>query len=215
MLDWTKIKTVLLDMDGTLLDLHFDNYFWHEYLPQCWAKKHTVSLQQAKAHLMPIFKQEEGTLQWYCLDYWSERLEMNMIELKNAIKHKIKTRPDTIDFLNFLKSNNKTIVMVTNAHPDLIQMKFFETNIAQYFHNVISSHILGIEKENVEFWHKLADEVAFDKSDTVLIDDNINVLSSAREYGIGNLISIKRPDSQKPLREIEDFYSVDLFSEIM
>ena len=27
MIDWTSIDTVLLDMDGTLLDLHYDNAF--------------------------------------------------------------------------------------------------------------------------------------------------------------------------------------------
>ena len=32
-LDWTSIDTVLLDMDGTLLDLRFDNWFWQEHVP--------------------------------------------------------------------------------------------------------------------------------------------------------------------------------------
>ena len=27
MLDWTAIRTVLIDMDGTILDLNFDNLF--------------------------------------------------------------------------------------------------------------------------------------------------------------------------------------------
>ena len=29
-LAWRDIDTVLLDMDGTLLDLHYDNHFWLE-----------------------------------------------------------------------------------------------------------------------------------------------------------------------------------------
>ena len=32
--DWRAIDTVLLDMDGTLLDLRFDNYFWLELVPR-------------------------------------------------------------------------------------------------------------------------------------------------------------------------------------
>ncbi len=215
MIDWSKIETVLLDMDGTLLDLHFDNYFWHEHLPQCWAKKHDITLEDAKSELIPIFKKEEGTLQWYCLDYWSKRLEMNMIDLKETIKHKIQIRSDTIQFLQFLKQQDKSIVMVTNAHRDLIDMKFSVTEIQDYFHNIVSSHDFGVAKEEVKFWHCLKNIIDYQNKSTLLIDDNLNVLKSAKSYGIENLISIKKPDSQKPLRNIEEFDAVTLFIEIM
>ena len=215
MIDWLKIETVLLDMDGTLLDLHFDNYFWHEYLPKSWAERQGMSIDDAKAELIPMFKKEEGSLQWYCLDYWSDRLGIDIIELKQAIKHKITTRHDTLEFLEFLTQKKKAIIMVTNAHPDLIQMKFVETEIEVYFHNIVSSHTLGTAKEESVFWHKLNDEIHYEKHNTVLIDDNLNVLNSAREYGIENLISIKQPDSQKPARVINDFQAVDLFEELM
>ncbi|HNG60363.1 MAG TPA: haloacid dehalogenase, partial [Cellvibrionaceae bacterium] len=39
MIPWQAIDTLLLDMDGTLLDLHYDNYFWLEYLPRAFAAK--------------------------------------------------------------------------------------------------------------------------------------------------------------------------------
>ena len=41
--DWENIETVLLDMDGTLLDLHFDNHFWLQHVPVCYAEKHGLS----------------------------------------------------------------------------------------------------------------------------------------------------------------------------
>ncbi len=34
MIDWDNIDTVLLDMDGTLLDLGFDNWFWQPHVPE-------------------------------------------------------------------------------------------------------------------------------------------------------------------------------------
>lgn len=55
MLDWTAIDTVLLDMDGTLLDLHFDNFFWLEYLPLRYAEQHSLPLPVAKARLEGFF----------------------------------------------------------------------------------------------------------------------------------------------------------------
>ena len=215
MIDWKKIQYVLLDMDGTLLDLHFDNHFWHEHLPKVWAEKHKVSFDEARAELVPMFEAEEGTLRWYCLDYWSERLGMNMMDLKQAIKHKVQPRADTMRFLHYVSAANKTIVMVTNAHRDLIAMKFGLTEIGEHFDEIVSSHDYGFAKEQQEFWHRLAEDIHFEKHNAVLIDDNLQVLRTAREYGIEHLLTIKQPDSQKPHREIEDFHALDLFAELM
>jgi 5'-nucleotidase len=46
-LDWNNIDTVLLDMDGTLLDLAFDSQFWLQDVPQA------LSLQRAIRWKMP------------------------------------------------------------------------------------------------------------------------------------------------------------------
>ena len=55
MIDWDSIDTVLLDMDGTLLDLHFDNYFWTEHLPDIYSRKHqldeTITIEALQAQL--------------------------------------------------------------------------------------------------------------------------------------------------------------------
>jgi putative hydrolase of the HAD superfamily len=42
-IDWSRIDTVLLDMDGTLLDLRFDNWFWQELIPSRYAAAHGLS----------------------------------------------------------------------------------------------------------------------------------------------------------------------------
>ena len=51
MIDWSCIDTVLLDMDGTLLDLHFDNFFWSEHLPRTYALRHQISKEESSAYL--------------------------------------------------------------------------------------------------------------------------------------------------------------------
>ena len=51
-IDWKTITTVFLDMDGTLLDLYFDNYFWHEHVPLRFSQKHSMALDDAKQKLL-------------------------------------------------------------------------------------------------------------------------------------------------------------------
>ena len=73
MIAWTQVDSILLDMDGTLLDLHFDNHFWLEHVPRRYGEKHGMSPAAAKAELYPRFRAIEGTLNWYCVDHWTPR----------------------------------------------------------------------------------------------------------------------------------------------
>lgn len=102
-IDWSSIDTVLLDMDGTLLDLHFDNHFWREHLPKRYAEKHSIALDQAKRQLYPRFKAQEGTMNWYCVDYWSQNLGVDIVLLKAEVAHLIAVHPHVIGFLKFLR----------------------------------------------------------------------------------------------------------------
>ncbi len=213
-LNWNNIKTVLLDMDGTLLDLYFDNYFWQEYLPKHWGKLNNMSVEDAKAKLKAWYAEEAGTLSWYCLDFWTERLEFNVLDLKADVEHLIQYRPYAETFLERLNNSNYSVVMVTNAHQDLIKMKAEKTDIEGYFDYVVSSHSLGHAKEEQAFWEKLQLTIPFNCSETLLIDDNLTVLRAARKFGLKNLLTIAKPDSQCPEQEAEEFVPIYSFQDL-
>lgn len=160
---WNVINTVLLDMDGTLLDLHFDNFFWQEYVPQKYAEKHGTTIEQAKAELEPRHKQQEGKLQWYCLDFWGKELGLDIMALKNEIAHLISFRPYTQEFLQSLKDRGKQVVMITNAHPDNLSLKLERLSMAHYFDRLISSHDYGYPKESQAFWQNLEVDISLIK----------------------------------------------------
>ena len=204
----------MLDMDGTLLDLHFDNYFWQEYLPECWGQLYGMDIDSAKAALTPRFKSMEGTLAWYCLDYWSDELGLDVFRLKKDVEHLIKTRPYTVALLCKLNEMDKEVVLVTNAHEKILDVKLEKTEIKEYFNFVISAHELGNPKEHMEFWELLSSTVQFNREKTLLIDDNVTVLQTAKDYGIRYLLSIAKPDSQLPERSSADFFSVNDFREL-
>lgn len=215
MIDWQNIETVLLDMDGTLLDLYFDNYFWLEHLPKRYAELHHISEAEAKAILQPIFEQTQGTLNWYCLDYWSDTLKVDIPKLKQEVKHLISIRPKVVDFLKWLEKNGKKKLLVTNAHRDSLDIKLMETEIHHHLDELISSHDYRAPKEDQSFWQQLQQDHPFDPNKTLLIDDSQAVLKSAQRYGIRYLLSISQPDSQLPHRDQQDFHPILCFSDLM
>lgn len=215
MLDWNNIDLVLLDMDGTLLDLHFDNHFWLEHLPVKYAEHHDVDKQEALDQLILHMEQKKGQLEWYCLDYWSEATGLPIAELKVDLEHKIQFRPHAQDFLKALKALGKRSVIVTNAHRDSVNLKMAKTGLDVYVDRVISSHDYRHPKEAQNFWITLQQEEPFDLKRTVLIDDSEAVLESAQIYGIEHLLCIVQPDSQKPRRTLTRFKAVDHFHDIL
>lgn len=215
MVNWQKIDTVLLDMDGTLLDLRFDNHFWQEFVPLKFAEKEGLSFEHAKAHLIPRFKSKEGTLDWYCLDYWSEELELDIVGLKSELAELIAVLPHVNEFLEKVKQSSKRVLLVTNAHRGSLDLKMEKTGLLSFFDGVVSSHDYKVPKEYPEFWGKLNESQSFNKQTTLLIDDSLSVLNAAHEYGIAHLVSISRPDSGLPKKEIVGFPAIEDFRELM
>ena len=213
-LDWQNIDTVLLDMDGTLLDLHFDNHFWLEHLPKRYAQIHNLDFATATERLNNRINQYEGTLQWYCLEFWSDALKVDIRSLKSEIKHKIQIRPHVKEFLTRLRAQNKKCLLVTNAHPQSLSLKLEVTEINQYLDIIISSHELNHPKEAQAFWQALQAREHFDKERTLFIDDTPRILRSAKDYGIKYLLGIHQPDSQIP-RLMDEFPAIHHFDEIM
>ncbi|MEQ1740120.1 MAG: GMP/IMP nucleotidase [Methyloglobulus sp.] len=215
MVNWKEIDTVFLDMDGTLLDLRFDNHFWKEFVPLKFAEKEGLSVEHAKAQLIPRFKSKEGTLDWYCLDYWSDNLQLDIAGLKAELAELIAILPHVNEFLEKIKQSSQRVLLVTNAHRDSLELKMEKTGLQPFFDGLVSSHDFGLPKEHADFWHRLQRQHPFEKQTTLLIDDSFSVLNSARQYGIAHLVSVSRPDSGLPKREIVDFPAIEDFRELM
>lgn len=198
MLNWEKINFVILDMDGTLLDLHFDNYFWHTHIPSKYAKAHNTTLKAAQEYLQVETSKVSGKIQWYCLDYWTDKLDLPIVELKKEIQHKIALRPDTLPFLDTLKQANKKIVLVTNAHPDSLSLKVERTALDKHIDLLISTHQYGATKESQTLWEQLQADLKFENDKTLFVDDSLTILDSAKKFGIKHLLAVANPDSQLP-----------------
>jgi putative hydrolase of the HAD superfamily len=213
--DWAAISTVLLDMDGTLLDLKYDNYFWLHHLPLRYAAQHDLPEDEARSYLHDRFTSERGTMNWYCLDYWSDELAIDVALLKAEVAHLIGIHPHVLAFLDALRASGREAVLVTNAHQKSLALKLKHTELGGHLDQVICSHDLGLPKEDPSFWDKLRQRLVYDKSTTLLIDDNLDVLRSAQRGGIAFLLAMARPDSQKPPQATAEFNAIEHFTELM
>ena len=214
-LDWQSIDTVLLDMDGTLLDLHFDNHFWMVYVPEKYAERHGVDADVAHNECMRRFTDKAGSLDWYCVDYWTEALELDIARLKDELSHLIQVHPDVPEFLTAARAAGKRVVMVTNAHHKSLELKMRRTGLDIHFDAIHVSHSFGVAKENPVFWSKLRAVEPFDPARTLLADDSLPVLRSAAAFGIRHLLAIRQPDTRQPAKDTGEFPAIDRFAELL
>jgi len=213
--NWNDVEHVMLDMDGTVLDLAFDNYFWREVVPERYGRQKGVSTEQARAELQPHFESLQGRLQWYCLDYWSELTRLDLAALTAEIRHRIAPLEGAEDFLRAVKDSGRELWLVTNAHRNSWALKLEQTGLGVHFDRIVCSHDFRAPKEQGEFWSRLKERHPFDPRRALFVDDSLAVLRAAQAYGLGQLVAIRRPDTTRPPREITELTSVDRLADLM
>tara|TARA_Y100000590_G_scaffold464713_1_gene634839 strand:- start:711 stop:1484 length:774 start_codon:yes stop_codon:yes gene_type:complete len=206
------IDTVILDMDGTILDLHFDQEVWNRQLPKQFAITTGRTIESAKIEVAKLMGSSNRTLEWYSLNHWNEVLGIDLAALEVEFSHLVRPRPGAVAFLEMLSESELRVILATNAEPSSMQRKFDITGINRYFDAIGCSHDYGICKEDPAFWPMFTDKLNIDPSKTLLIDDDHNVLRTAMAFGIAYVYGVRRPSSQGPELASNDFHCLAEFN---
>ena len=215
MIDWSGVDHVLLDMDGTLLDLRYDNTFWLEHLPRVYGERPGLSLAAAQDFILAQTRRHLGTIRFYCMDFWSDTLGLDVAALNAELAHLICMRPYVPEFLDAMRLAGKRTVLVTNAHRSGLEFKLDQTGLAARLDAIVCAHDLGEPKEEQAFWQALQRVEPFDAARSVLVDDNLAVLEAVRRYGVGHLLAVTQPDSSRPPHEVQAFLRLECFSHLL
>ena len=210
-----QIDTLLLDMDGTLLDLRFDNHFWVDHLPARYSEIHGVDENHAERHVAESLRSFEGTMQWYCIDHWSEFFDVDIMALKQEVLHLIRYRQGAEEFLRKLQDTHLTVYLVTDAHPEVLALKKSLTQLHDHVHDTFSSHTFGAPKRHLAFWNALATKIEFDPQSTMMIDDSHHVLDKSRAFGIGHQLCVQQPDSGAIAEHNHEFNLINDLRELL
>ncbi|MEM7219690.1 MAG: HAD-IA family hydrolase [Pseudomonadota bacterium] len=198
--DWADIDIVLLDMDGTLIDLHYDNTLWNAALPERYAQQNDITLSAARDHLFAQMRKFRSTIEFYCLDYWAEFTDLDILDLHAELAPLIRYRPGSESFLRALQTLQVRSVLATNAHPDSVAVKDSVLDICRHFDRIATAHERREVKESQAYWVSLQRAEDFDPQRALFVDDNETVIESARRFGIGHLFYVTQPDSHRPAR---------------
>ncbi|MDQ9020327.1 HAD-IA family hydrolase [Acinetobacter sichuanensis] len=193
---------IMFDMDGTLLDLAFDDLIWNHQLPERHAATHQCSLEQSHHTLHEFYQQHKHTLLWYSSKYWTAKVGVDVLQLQADFQHKIAPRQGCFELLKQLKAQGYRCWLVTNADRAGLQLKLENVDLSPYFEVMVSSEEIGYAKEFVEFWQILQQQHPFDPQHAMLIDDTTPVLQGAEKFGIQRLVTIRQPSSLKAARHV-------------
>lgn len=216
---WDQIDTVLLDLDGTLLDLGFDNDFWLDFIPVRYAAAQAITVEEARAVLTPRFRAIEGTLSWYCIEHWSRELDLDIEALKRTQADRVAWLPGAQDFLRSLRAHGKRLVLLTNSHPRVLKIKDEQTGVTGYLDAAISSHEFQAPKETQEFWTAVRQVEPFDPHRSLFVDDSPAVLRAARSAGIRWIRGVRRVSAAsggqgRPARDFGDIPAVESVTDL-
>lgn len=213
--DWDSVDDVLLDMDGTLLDRHFDNFFFEEELPRRYAVKHGLPFPEARDRLLGLYRAVEGELDWTDLHYWTKTLDIDVVALTKEFDHLIDFLPDALDFLGHLRALGKRVHLVTNAHATGVEIKVAKTSLDQHVDRIVTAFEVGYLKMRREYWPNCQRLLGFDPGRSLYIDDDEACLEAAACHGIAHIVHSSKSSSRLPPQPSSRFRSIETLHALM
>ena len=181
-------KTISFDLDGTLVNSQYVDAVWLEKIPQIYAKKYNLLFDDAKRIVHSEYlKIGPNALEWYDIHYWLKKFDLDVrweTLLKSCIE-KLTLYPEVTEVLDNLSKNN-TLIIVSNAAKEFIEIEVDVLSIKPYFSNIFSAvSDFGKTKKDKEVYELICRKIQIEKKHIVHVGDNYEFdYLSAKKAGI-------------------------------
>lgn len=196
-----SITDIFFDLDHTLWDFEknsrltflkiFEEYaittslddFLRYYVPlnlEYWKLYREERISKADLRYQRL-KRTFDALEYDIEDEMIDTLSDQYIQHLSSFNHLV---PETIEILEYLKPNYR-LHIITNGFREIQEKKLKQSNISNYFDQVVNSEMAGVKKPNPKIFHLALQMANVDARKSLMIGDSIEAdILGAQAVGI-------------------------------
>lgn len=166
------LKIISFDVDGTLVDLEYNDLVWFKEIPELVAQKKKIGFEESLKLVQEEYsKLGEHNLKWYDIKHWISYfdLKVSYIEILKKYESQVKIFPDVIPVLEEFKKGFVFIVITAMPREFLIpKLK----KLKKYFKFTFSALSDFKELKNSEIYLKICQTLKANPAQVLHIGDH-------------------------------------------
>jgi len=191
------LEIISFDLDGTLVDLEYNDLIWFKEIPELVAKKKKISFEKSLKLIHEEYtKLGEHDLNWYDINYWISYfgIEISPNKIFEKYEPQVKIYPEVIPLLEELKKNFILIVITAMPREFLVpKMKKLE----KYFKFSFSALSDFKELKNSEIYSKISKAIKVHPEQILHVGDHWEFDYLAAQKAGMNAIYLDRSNTKK------------------
>jgi len=179
-----KYKLICFDLQGTLSNADFSDYFWFEVLPLLYKQsKGYLSIEEAKSELKKIFGEYgKYDYRYYSVSYWIKELGLNMTEDEAIllIKKDSVFYGDTLFLIQELNKTNCVIILSTTVRSFIKKELNGREELFQKTYSALDD--FNSPGKTKEVYEQLARDYNIEPNEAINIGDNeeMDIVNSSK-----------------------------------
>lgn len=210
------IKTVLFDMNETLLDLtvlekSFAKYFEDKYVLKYWFAKllHSSTVIGGMDEYTDFGKLSEAALESVFIESGKELTKEIKLDILGSFR-KLPAYGDVPEALKLLKDNGINIMSVTNSSYDMVKEQLVNARLISLFDSYYSVESVQKYKPFKDIYHHVLNEEKIRADETVMVATHDWDLFGAKKVGLVTAYIKRKEDQYNPYYLKPDLSNTDL-----